>query len=54
MTMAPELHPIRTDGAWDVVGIDLMGPYAETTTGNKYIFTATDLFTKFEFGVNMD
>ena len=49
LTAAPELHPIQTDGAWDVVGIDLMGPYAETTAGNKYIFTATDLFTKFVF-----
>ena len=49
LTAAPELHPIQTDGAWDVVGINLMGPYAETTAGNKYIFTATDLFTKFVF-----
>ena len=49
LTRAPELHPIQTDGAWDAVGIDLMGPYAETTAGNKYIFTATDLFTKFVF-----
>ena len=45
----PELQPIKTDGTWDVVGIDLMGPYFETERGSKYIFTATDLFSKFVF-----
>ena len=48
-TVAPELQPIKTDGTWDVVGIDLMGPYFETERGSKYIFTATDLFSKFVF-----
>ena len=48
-TVAPELQPIKTDGTWDVVGIDLMGPYVETEHGSKYIFTATDLFSKFVF-----
>jgi hypothetical protein len=27
-------------------GIDLMGPFPETPRGNKYLFTATDYFTK--------
>ena len=48
-TVAPELQPIKTDGTWDVVGIDLMGPYFETERGSKYIFTATYLFSKFVF-----
>ena len=48
-TVAPELHPIKTDGTWDVVGIDLMGSYAKTPRGNTYIFTATDLFSKFVY-----
>ena len=40
---------IKTDGTWDVLGIDLMGPYIETERGTKYILTATDLFSKFVF-----
>ena len=46
---APVRKPIKIHGTWDVVGIDLMGPYVETERGNKYIFTATDLFSKFVF-----
>ena len=29
-----------------MLGIDLMGPLTETKRGNKYIFTATDYYTK--------
>ena len=32
--------------AWEVVGMDLIGPLRETARGNKYILTITDLFTK--------
>jgi len=48
----PELKPTRiplVDGTWDVVSINMMGPYVETERGCKYIFTATDLFSKFVF-----
>lgn len=45
-TQAPELHPIRAKGRWDVLGIDLVGPFKETQQKNKYIITVTDLFTK--------
>ena len=48
-SVAPELQPIKTDGTWDVLGIDLMGLYIETERGSKYIFTATDLLRKFVF-----
>ena len=48
-SLAPALQPIKTDGTWDVVGIDLMEPYVDTERGSKYIFTATDLFSKFVF-----
>ena len=29
-----------------MLGMDLIGPLSETKNGNKYIFTATDYFTK--------
>ena len=31
---------------WEMIGIDLMGPWKETKYGFKYLFTATDFFTK--------
>lgn len=32
--------------AWEVIGLDLIGPLRETSRGNKYILTMTDLYTK--------
>lgn len=32
--------------AWEVVGMDLIGPLRETAKKNKYVFTMTDLYTK--------
>ena len=34
---------------WDTVGIDLIGPFHETTTGYKYVLTVTYFF-KFKGG----
>ena len=31
---------------FELVGADLIGPFTESSHGNKYIFTATDYFTK--------
>lgn len=31
---------------WDVLSMDLIGPFLETAQGNRYILTMTDLFTK--------
>ena len=33
-------------GPWEMLGVDLIGPLQETKNGNKYIFTATDYYTK--------
>ena len=42
-----ELHPIKVkDEVWSTVGIDLIGPLPLTERGNKYIKTATCLFSK--------
>ena len=32
---------------WDTVGIDLIGPFPETTTGYKYFLTVTDFFSHY-------
>uniref|UniRef100_A0A8C6L6M4 Integrase catalytic domain-containing protein n=1 Tax=Nothobranchius furzeri TaxID=105023 RepID=A0A8C6L6M4_NOTFU len=48
-TVAPVLHPIQVQGAWSVLGIDLIGPLPTTNMKfmqYKFILTATDLFTK--------
>ena len=44
---APALRPIKTTDCWEIIGMDLVGPMAETSSGNKYICVFTDLFSKF-------
>ena len=42
-----ELHPIPVkDDVWHTIGVDLIGPLPETPRGNKFIMTATCLFSK--------
>ena len=41
-----ELFPIPISAPWERVGIDFVGPFPETTQGNKYIITAIDYFTR--------
>ena len=42
------LMQIRTYAQpWDTVGIDLIGPFPETTTGYKYVLTVTDFFSHY-------
>ncbi|XP_045135274.1 SCAN domain-containing protein 3-like [Portunus trituberculatus] len=45
-TQGPVLHPIKPEGRWDVLSMDLIGPLTVTPRGNKYIITITDLYTK--------
>ena len=47
--VVPKLNLVKADASWDLVEIDLIGPFTTTTAGNNYIFTATDLFTKFVY-----
>lgn len=46
-TIASILIPIKTEGPWQMIGIDLIGPLKESQSGNKYILTLTDLCSKF-------
>ena len=43
---AAKLHPITVDSPWYRIGIDLVGPLPRTASGNAYIITCTDFFTK--------
>lgn len=40
------LHPIGVDSPWHRIGIDLIGPLPLTKSGNSYIITCSDYFTK--------
>ena len=41
------LHPIPVQPKiWHQVGMDLIGPLPESTSGNRYILTITDYFSK--------
>uniref|UniRef100_A0AAV2M5D3 Integrase catalytic domain-containing protein n=1 Tax=Knipowitschia caucasica TaxID=637954 RepID=A0AAV2M5D3_KNICA len=44
-TVAP-LQTIKVSAVWELLGIDLTGPFPKTTDGYQYIFTATDYFSK--------
>ncbi|HEV7737634.1 MAG TPA: DDE-type integrase/transposase/recombinase, partial [Chlamydiales bacterium] len=37
---------ITSDSCWEVVGTDILGPFPTSKSGNKYIFTFTDHFSK--------
>ncbi|XP_064424235.1 gypsy retrotransposon integrase-like protein 1 isoform X2 [Latimeria chalumnae] len=41
-----KIRPVKAETPWDVLGIDLLGPFPETTRENTYILTISDYFTK--------
>ena len=44
----PELHPVPVKSLWYHLGMDFVGPISRpSTTGNCYILTVSDYFTKF-------
>ena len=47
ITDKPELHPVPVHSPWHHVGIDFVGPISPASnSGNKYILTLSDYFTK--------
>lgn len=40
------LHPISVNSPWHRIGVDLVGPLPRTSSGNAYIITCSDYFTK--------
>ena len=43
---APELHPVLVKSPWHHIGIDFVGPILELKSGNLYILTVSDYFSK--------
>ena len=41
-----ELIPISVSEPFEIVGVDVVGPFPESTKGNKYLIVFTDHFTK--------
>ncbi|XP_067087545.1 gypsy retrotransposon integrase-like protein 1 [Osmerus mordax] len=44
--MTRTLRPIKVDAPWDIVGIDVHGPFQVTKQGNTYVVIITDYFSK--------
>lgn len=40
------LKPHNPTTPWEVVAIDIMGPYTKTTKNNRFVFVITDLFSR--------
>nr|XP_023025623.1 uncharacterized protein LOC111513632 [Leptinotarsa decemlineata] len=43
---AAPLRPNEPDRPWQMVSVDVLGPYKHTEKGNRYIMMATDCFSK--------
>ena len=44
----PELHPVPVKSPWHHLGMDFVGPISPPShSGNRYILTLSDYFTKF-------
>ena len=49
-TERPELHPVPVKSPWYHLSLDFVGPISPPSrTGNRYILTVSDYFTKFDW-----
>ena len=47
-TTRPELYPVPVKSPWHHLGMDFVGPISPVSrSGNRYILTISDYFTKF-------
>ncbi|XP_033182028.1 uncharacterized protein zgc:113436 [Anabas testudineus] len=44
--LARTVRPIKVDAPWDIVGVDIIGPFAESQQGNTYVTVVIDYFSK--------
>ncbi|XP_054629462.1 gypsy retrotransposon integrase-like protein 1 [Dunckerocampus dactyliophorus] len=44
--LARTVRPIKVDAPWDIVGIDVIGPFPETQQGNTHVAVLIDYFSK--------
>ena len=53
-TERPELHPVPVKSPWYHLGMDFVGPISPPSrSGNRYILTLSDYFTKFAWAKAM-
>ncbi len=46
-----KMHPVLRDKPFDMIGIDTIGPFPKTSSGNRYIILATDYATNWSEGI---
>lgn len=39
----------ETDGPWETIAVDFMGPFPRSRDGNRYVLVVVDIFSKFVF-----
>uniref|UniRef100_K7GAE2 Gypsy retrotransposon integrase-like protein 1 n=1 Tax=Pelodiscus sinensis TaxID=13735 RepID=K7GAE2_PELSI len=44
--MSRKARPIKVESPWEVLGLEIHGPFPETSRNNTHILTVTDYFTK--------
>ncbi|KAJ8339522.1 hypothetical protein SKAU_G00363080 [Synaphobranchus kaupii] len=44
--MSRTVRPIKVEAPWEIVGIDIFGPFPETGRGNAYVVILTDYLSK--------
>ncbi|XP_037830744.1 uncharacterized protein zgc:113436 [Kryptolebias marmoratus] len=44
--LARTVRPIKVDAPWDIIGVDIIGPFPETQQGNKSVTLIIDYFSK--------
>uniref|UniRef100_A0A4W3IW22 Gypsy retrotransposon integrase-like protein 1 n=1 Tax=Callorhinchus milii TaxID=7868 RepID=A0A4W3IW22_CALMI len=44
--MSRKYRPIKVTRPWEILGIDLIGPFPESSQANTYVLAVTDYFTK--------
>ncbi|XP_034054367.1 uncharacterized protein zgc:113436 isoform X2 [Gymnodraco acuticeps] len=44
--LARTVRPIKVDAPWEIVGIDIIGPFPETQQGNSNVIVLIDYFSK--------
>lgn len=44
--LARTVRPIKVDAPWDIIGIDILGPFTESLQGNTHVLVLVDYFSK--------
>uniref|UniRef100_A0A8D0E947 Gypsy retrotransposon integrase-like protein 1 n=1 Tax=Salvator merianae TaxID=96440 RepID=A0A8D0E947_SALMN len=45
-SMSKKTRPVKVESPWEVLGLDVYGPFPETVQGNTHILSVTDHYTK--------